>query len=142
MTGFGSGRREQGAVQVQVELRSVNHRYLKISAHVPDELAWSQHRIEQRIRQGVERGSISVSLDVEVARAGETPVLDGARLEQLWKEACSVRDRVAPEEPIRLADLLLVPGVVSIDDPIEHHDALLPVIEETCLLYTSDAADE
>lgn len=129
MTGFGSGRREEGAVQVQVELRSVNHRYLKISAHVPDELAWSQHRIEQRIRNRVERGSISVSLEVDVATQAARPVLDDARLEKLWGEACALRDRVAPGESLRFADLLLIPGVVSVDDPIEHHDELLPLIE-------------
>ena len=129
MTGFGSGRREQGAVQVQVELRSVNHRYLKISAHVPDELAWSQHKIEQRIRQRVERGSISLSLEVDVASQAARPVIDEARLEKLWGEACSLRDRIAPGESLRFADLLLVPGMVSVDDPIEHHDELLPLIE-------------
>ena len=129
MTGFGSGRREEGAIQVQIELRSVNHRYLKISAHVPDELAWSQHTIEQTIRQKVERGSISLSLSVERGDAAARTVLDESRLEQLWSEVCAVRDRIAPEEPVRLADLLLVPGVVAADDPTESQDELLPLIE-------------
>ena len=129
MTGFGSGRREEGAIRVQIELRSVNHRYLKISAHVPDELAWSQHTIEQTIRQKVERGSISLSLSVERGDAAARTVLDESRLEQLWSEVCAVRDRIAPEEPVRLADLLLVPGVVAADDPTESQDELLPLIE-------------
>lgn len=130
MTGFGSGGREQGAVRVQVELRSVNHRYLKIQAHVPDELAWSQPRIEQRIRQKVERGSISLSLDVEVSAGAMGPSVDGARLERLWREVSEIRDRIAPDEPVRLTDLLPLPGVVAVDDPISgHHEQLLPVIE-------------
>lgn len=131
MTGFGSGRREAGPIQVQVELRSVNHRYLKIAAHVPVELAFSQHRIEQRIRDRVERGSLSLSLDLGTSPTGGAPILDGARLERLWREVRTVRDRVAPGEEVRLADLLVIPGVVSVDDPIAgHHDELLPIIEE------------
>jgi len=130
MTGFGSGRRESQAVRVQVELRSVNHRYLKISAHVPDELAWAQHPIEQRIRKHVERGSLSLSLEVEAIAGAAGPALDGARLERLWREVRAVRDRIAPGEPVSFAALLALPGVVSVDDPIAgHHDAVLPVIE-------------
>jgi uncharacterized protein (TIGR00255 family) len=130
MTGFGSGRRESAAVRVQIELRSVNHRYLKIAAHVPDELAWTQHPIEQRIRTLVERGSLSLSLEVETIEEGTGPILDGARLERLWREVRAVRDRIAPEERVSFSDLLALPGVVSVADPIAgHHDAVLPVIE-------------
>ncbi len=129
MTGFGAGCRVEGAIQVQVELRSVNHRYLKISAHVPDELAWSQHQIEQRIREGVERGSISVSIDVDLKSHSSRPVLDENRLETLWTEVTSVRDRIAPEQEIRISELLVIPGIVSVEDSVGDRDELLPVIE-------------
>ena len=129
MTGFGAGCRVDGAIQVQVELRSVNHRYLKISAHVPEELAWSQHQIEQWIRAGVERGSISVSIDVDLKSHPSRSVLDENRLETLWTEVAAVRDRIAPEQEIRISELLAIPGIVSTEDPVGDRDELLPVIE-------------
>ena len=42
--------------------------------------------------------------------------MDAARLERLWREVGEVRDRVSPDEEIRLTDLLLLPGVISIDE--------------------------
>jgi len=129
MTGSGAGCRVDGAIQVQVELRSVNHRYLKISAHVPEELAWSQHQIEQWIRAGVERGSISVSIDVDLKSHPSRSVLDENRLETLWTEVAAVRDRIAPEQEIRISELLAIPGIVSTEDPVGDRDELLPVIE-------------
>ena len=129
MTGFGAGRRKAEAIQIRVEVRSVNHRYLKIASRVPDELAWSQHRVEQRIRERVERGSISLTLTVELEGGHEPPSIDEARLEQLWATLTAFRDRVAPEGVLSLTELLQVPGLVKAENPISDPTGLLPLIE-------------
>jgi len=66
MTGFGRGVSEQGPVRATVDLRTVNHRFLdlKLRAAVAPSL---EEQISSKIRAGIERGSVAVS--VHVARS-------------------------------------------------------------------------
>jgi len=69
MTGFGRGVSEQGPVRATVDLRTVNHRFLdlKLRAAVAPSL---EEQISSKIRAGIERGSVAVS--VHVARPTAT----------------------------------------------------------------------
>jgi uncharacterized protein (TIGR00255 family) len=63
MTGFGRGVSEQGNVRATVDLRTVNHRFLdlKLRAAVAPSL---EEQISSKIRAGIERGSVAVSVHV------------------------------------------------------------------------------
>lgn len=69
MTGFGRGVSEHGGVRATVDLRTVNHRFLdlKLRATVAPAL---EEQISSKIRAGIERGSVVVS--VHVARPTAT----------------------------------------------------------------------
>ena len=65
MTGFGRGesRSEQGSLQV--EIRSVNHRYSEISIRLPKVLAMLEGRVRERIQDRLSRGKVNVSVWLE-----------------------------------------------------------------------------
>lgn len=121
MTGAGSASVDTPAGRVDAEARSVNHRFLKVSAHVSSALASLEPDVENRVRAGVERGHVTVSLrfarsssaaasafrvDAAVAKAA------AARLKELANAA-----GIDPE--VTLRDLLSVPGVVADAGTIE-----------------------
>ncbi len=72
MTGFGKASRSAPGYSVSLEIRSVNHRYIKVSLKLPAALQPYDTRLEELVRRHVSRGSITVSVKHESANA-KTP---------------------------------------------------------------------
>jgi len=109
MTGFGSGSREAGNVRVKVELRSVNHRYLKVASHLPDSFSSLQWQIDNYLRENIERGSLSLSIQLEDADEGA----DNCGFEQIkrnYDRLCALRDEMAPGQEVKISDAILLQG--------------------------------
>lgn len=112
MTGFGSGVQEEDGFQITAEISSVNHRYLKVTTHLPEELAWAQRTVEERVRSRFGRGAMTVVMNVERPSARQNYEIDTELLGSLYKEVESLGASIAPEERIGLRDLLGLEGVV------------------------------
>jgi len=65
MTGFGSAEGTAGSVRIRIEIRTVNHRYLKVQSRLPAGLEALQPTLERWIRSEVARGHVSLTLTVE-----------------------------------------------------------------------------
>src|SRR4051812_21914074 len=111
MTGFGRGVAERGAVRATVDLRSVNHRFLdlKLRAQIAPSL---EEQVAAKIRGGIERGSLSVSINV-VRPAGAS----GLRIDEAAAHrAHATLHQLATSLGLPAPDLALVlaqPGVVA-----------------------------
>lgn len=80
MTGYGSATRETERGRVEVEIRSVNHRHLRVSTRLPPGTEAWEKPIERRIGRRLSRGSVKVRVDVEgTASAAERLELDEER---------------------------------------------------------------
>jgi uncharacterized protein (TIGR00255 family) len=66
MTGYGQARHEGDGWVTQVEVRSVNGRYFKLSARVPHEFGAFERDFEKRIRRRIARGSVDLTVKVEL----------------------------------------------------------------------------
>ncbi|HKE00796.1 MAG TPA: YicC/YloC family endoribonuclease [Planctomycetota bacterium] len=103
MTGYAIARETRGGLGVEVEVRSVNHRSLAIQVRLPSELAGQEPGFEERVRDKLHRGS--VSLAARVLRSGSIAseaVIDVG-------QARAVADALR-----RLARELRLPGEVTI----------------------------
>ncbi len=65
MTGFGSATRRSQGLTIEVDVRSVNNRHLKVSVRGTDPYPLYESEIEKVIRRTVRRGSVSVYVRVE-----------------------------------------------------------------------------
>ena len=130
MTGFGSGSRETGAVRVKVELRSVNHRYLKLSCHLPDPFASLQGQIDNYLRDKIERGSLSVSIQLEDANDGGDCGFD--EIKRNYEKLCALRDEVAPDQEVKISDALQIQGLdgVALKTSEESEALLMNALED------------
>ena len=61
MTGFGAADGPVGQGVLQVEIRTVNHRYFNLSAKLPADLAVLEVEFRDRLRRDFERGHLTVS---------------------------------------------------------------------------------
>ncbi len=119
MTGYGASQVEMtGGEALRAEIRTVNHRHLKVSASLPrgwDEL---KPRTTTVVRRALARGSVAVSVRVDPAReeAQGAPSMDIERAERyvaLLREAGS-RLGLAGEPDLGLVARL--PGVMGARD--------------------------
>lgn len=62
MTGYGAGEGNAGGGRLRMEIRTVNHRFFNLSAKLPSDLAPLESELRERLRNGLERGHISVSV--------------------------------------------------------------------------------
>lgn len=70
MTGYGSASRETERGRVEVEVRSVNHRHLRVSTRLPPNTDAWEEPIKRRIGERLSRGSVKVRVEVEGAESG------------------------------------------------------------------------
>jgi uncharacterized protein (TIGR00255 family) len=112
MTGFGSATREGPAGSVAVDLRSFNHRQVKVSLRLPPALAGFEAEFEGRVREGLSRGSVYGNFRVGRPKAGAGPLVD-RNLARRYAEALADlgSDLGLPGEP-DLALVASLPGVV------------------------------
>jgi uncharacterized protein (TIGR00255 family) len=119
MTGFGSATLEEGPRRVAVEVRTLNHRYLKLNLKLPRTLAGLESELEPVVRKQVRRGALtamiryrddsaqpSFQIDVAAARAYRD------QISKLW-EALGLKE---PGWHDRVEPLLALPGVVRADE--------------------------
>lgn len=60
MTGYGKGSLTQELREYQVEIKSVNHRYLDINIRMPKQLTYLEEEIKKEISSKIKRGKIEV----------------------------------------------------------------------------------
>ncbi len=116
MTGFGSGEHAaQPRGKVQVELRALNHRFLELRVRAMRELAEMATFVELCARERFSRGRIEIVVRGE-GLATAAPVLDRERAIAAYKQLGDLRDVVAPNEPVPLSLLSVVPDLFVVNE--------------------------
>lgn len=65
MTGYGRAKLSKDDREYQIEIKSVNHRYLYISVRIPKQLSYLEETIKKEIAKKVKRGKIDVFVTFE-----------------------------------------------------------------------------
>jgi uncharacterized protein (TIGR00255 family) len=71
MTGYGRGEWQGDGKKVEVEIKSFNHRYCDISFRLPRRLSALENQARNYLRQGISRGRIEVSVQVDESSSVE-----------------------------------------------------------------------
>jgi uncharacterized protein (TIGR00255 family) len=113
MTGFGTGAHEGPAGAVSVELRSFNHRSLKVTLRVPPALQGFEPDLEGRVRESLSRGAVSGTFRLSRPGGPAGPLVDEVLARRYAEALADLASRLGlPGQP----DLPLVaslPGVVA-----------------------------
>ncbi len=114
MTGYATLVRELPQGSVQLELRSVNSRFLDIAFRIPDDFRAVEPQFRELIGARVGRGKIDCRLSYTLKPlADESISVDQATLARLARLVTEVR-RVMPEaQPMRVSEVINWPGIVA-----------------------------
>ncbi|MBN1142377.1 MAG: YicC family protein [Deltaproteobacteria bacterium] len=72
MTGYGKGNAALGAVTIQVEIKTLNHRFCDVSVKAPRGLLWLENDLRRKVSETLLRGKADVFISQEFAGGGES----------------------------------------------------------------------
>jgi uncharacterized protein (TIGR00255 family) len=114
MTGYAIASVELTGGTLNVELRSVNSRYLDIQFRIADELRVLETGLREAIAVRLSRGKVDCRLSLSATSAApRAQTLNPEALETLRQLALQVRIALPDSLPLRTADVLRWPGVLA-----------------------------
>ncbi len=140
MTGYGAGQASTDGMNVVVEIRTVNNRYLKLHSRLPDGYAALEPRIEEQVRKQVRRGAVQLNVDLRRTSAGEDYKLNIDLLRSYAEQARTAIREIGGNDSQSGSDsapsvdfnaLLSLPGVV-LDDRQRSNtaDEAWPIVQQ------------
>jgi uncharacterized protein (TIGR00255 family) len=138
MTGFGRATFRVEDLALDLELRSVNHRYLDVRVRMPRLLTALESEVRTRIQQRLGRGKVDASV---TAPGGSAPAprleIDREAARDYVRVATELRERDGVPGTLDVSALLALPGVARFVEPEVSAEAV-----RRELLAATDAALE
>jgi uncharacterized protein (TIGR00255 family) len=112
MTGYGRGVAEREGRRAEVEIRSVNHRFMDVKLRGSPLDAQLEERVSARVRERVTRGSITVAIRLEASAPGGAFWIDhkAARHVHQVLQELAIALEIKPE--VSLDMVCAQPGVI------------------------------
>lgn len=133
MTGFGRARAARDDLEVIVEIRSVNHRYLDIYTRMSKAYAIFEPHLKKIVADRVGRGKI----DLNVTRTGTVSTVADVAIDQrlaqrYYESLVELKTRHGIEADITISDILTLREIVVTTENEEQIEKELPLVEQ-CL---------
>lgn len=132
MTGFGRATSRTGAYEIEVEVRSVNHRFLSVRTTLPEGLERYEPDVEKLLKASAQRGTFTVRVHVQTASAGVEFEEYGRRLAILHRTVAEAKRKLGQRGPVAIEALLAAPSWMTRPDATDRVPRLWPVVRR-CL---------
>ncbi len=114
MTGFASATRELATAALNIELRSVNHRYLDLQFRLPEELRALEPGLRELIVARLNRGKVECRIGLNaLPNAQHAPELNNEAVKQLRALSEKLRAAWPSVHGLTAADILRWPGMLG-----------------------------
>jgi uncharacterized protein (TIGR00255 family) len=149
MTGYGRAESSGGRLAVVVEIRSLNHRFLEIGVKLPRGFASSELEVRRAVQGRLARGRADVSVTTRWLAGSRSRVrTDTALAEGYVREARGLAAALGLDGSLSLADVLRLPGVISVEEVDEDEslagpslkEALHQALDELCRMRLAEGA--
>jgi len=115
MTGYGSAKGTVEGLEICVELKSVNNRFLDCSVRMPRSFLFAEEMVKSRVQSHISRGKVDVFVNVDSSAAGEMTVRVNEALLRGYVDAirhiaeeCGLPDDLTAQSVSRFPDVLSV----------------------------------
>lgn len=114
MTGFGKGFAASNGLSVEVELKSVNSRFLEIFLKFPSSLSSRELEIREILRNGIKRGKLNVFIQLKNnGIESDSPVIDETKIAHFLSELKKIKKKAKLTEKIKLEHFLANKDIFS-----------------------------
>lgn len=135
MTGYAAATQEMPYGSFNLEIRSVNNRYLDIQLRLPDDFRKLEPAMRELLTKQLNRGKVECRLNFSPsANTENSQQLDQALLEKLLQLEQTVKTRQPAAPSLTVAEILKWPGMLGSDTaPGEESDEIGMTLLQTAL---------
>lgn len=135
MTGYAAATQEMPCGSFNLEIRSVNNRYLDLQLRLPDDFRKLEPAMRELLTKQLSRGKVECRLNFSPsANTENSQQLDQALLEKLLQLEQTVKTRHPTAPSLTVAEILKWPGMLGSDmAPGEESDAIGMTLLQTAL---------
>lgn len=118
MTAFAREQRQSETFDFVCEMRSINHRYLEMSIHIPEALRVFEMQIRERLRKKLQRGKIECTVRYRLTtdKLNQQYRINEALARELCVESEKIASYLKAFSPTNPTDILRFPGVLEIQE--------------------------
>jgi len=121
MTGYAAATGDTPRGALNIELRSVNARFLDLQFRVSDELRSLEPALRELIAARVSRGKLDCRVFLKEAAIPPGARIDADALARLGALSAEVAQKLPQAVPLRVADVLRWPGVIA-ESPLDEEE--------------------
>ena len=133
MTGFG---REQGVVEgyeIQVEIRSVNHRYFEFSSRLPRSFSYLDEKLKSFVSERVSRGKVEVSVTISKTEGVEAEIEVNQEIAAGYVNALrNANIKLGLNDDLSLSDITRFPDVFKIQKVQDDEEVVWNAVKQVC----------
>jgi uncharacterized protein (TIGR00255 family) len=134
MTGFGQASGSYGDYRVQVELKSVNNRFLEVNLRLPREWMGLEEVLKQKLRADLQRGKVDAFVNIERSTIPEPNlILDWPLAEAYYNAAQQLRARFGLPDSLTIQDLMHIPELFKPQYSLAEADPELRELAIKCM---------
>lgn len=111
MTGFGRAKAAGAGVEIQAEIRSVNHRHLQVRQRLPEEFSDLEPEIEEWMRKRLHRGAVNLTVSVSRSAPKRRVQLNLDLAKQYHAHLQKISRALKLGEKPELEEIVSLPGV-------------------------------
>ena len=139
MTGCGRSQQREGAWEVTVELKAVNHRFLDIACRLPRSLAFLEEIVRKTLNARLRRGHVDVFVTVARTDASDRQVQVDEALAAAYRDAAvRLAEVLGRAQRLDLAQLMAMEGVVTVTESDMDEEA----VSAACQRAMDEAIDQ
>lgn len=135
MTGFGRGEVANQQRQIQVELKSVNHRYLDVSVRMPRALSFLEDALRKQLATRFARGHLDVYISLKTTGNTANQVkLDQPLLREYLQAIHLAKQQFDLADDFTLSQAIQLPDVLQCEQAPQDEQALLAEVLQAAQL--------
>ncbi len=139
MTGYGSAKGSVDGLEITVELKSVNNRYLDTSVRLPRSFLFAEESVKAAVQKHISRGKVDVFVSVDSSAAGDVTVKVNEALLKSYVDALKhIAEEYALQDDVTATNLGRFPDVLSVEKKEMDADAISVCIAEVAEQALSD----
>ncbi len=116
MTGYGSAKGVVDGLEISVELKSVNNRYLDTSVRLPRSFLFAEDLVKSLVQKHISRGKVDVFINVDASQTGDMTVRVNEALLKAYLDAIGhIAEEYHLQMDLTAMSVSRIPDVLSVE---------------------------
>lgn len=129
MTGFGSSQVQYNNIDIDIDLKTINNKYLDISIIMPRDYDFLEEIIQKNIKEYISRGKVIAKINMKISKESSLEV-DIERAKNLYTALNEIKEGLDLKEDITLSDILQDKHILKDTEVETDREVLSEVLEE------------